>query len=59
MNVALSLTVLGLFGYLFLYSTFVEDVPGSNERVVRGYVQLSISTYPCSGRLLILSASAP
>lgn len=31
------LTGLGLVGYLFLYSLFVEQIPGSGERIVRGY----------------------
>ena len=36
--VATVLTVIGLFGYLTLYSLFVERIPGSGDRVVRGYV---------------------
>lgn len=34
---AFVLTVAGLLGYLILYSTFVEPIPGSDVRVVRGY----------------------
>ena len=33
----LMLTLLGLLSYLVLYSTFVEAIPGGDERVVRGY----------------------
>ena len=35
--IAATLTLLGLLGYLFLYSLFVEVVPGTNERIVRGF----------------------
>ena len=35
---SVALTVTGLFGYLTLYSLFVEPVPGSHVRVVRGFV---------------------
>jgi uncharacterized membrane protein YfcA len=35
--VAAALTVGGLFGYLLLYSLFVETIPGSATRVIRGY----------------------
>lgn len=30
-------TLLGLFAYLFLYSLFIEVMPGTGERLVRGY----------------------
>ena len=33
----LALTLLGLLSYLILYSMFIEPIPGSDERVVRGY----------------------
>lgn len=32
------LTLGGLFGYLVQYSLFIEPIPGSKERVVRGFV---------------------
>lgn len=32
-----ALTSIGLFSYLALYSLFVEPIPGSSERVIRGY----------------------
>lgn len=35
--VATVLTLCGLFGYLLLYSMFVEDVPNTDVRLVRGY----------------------
>jgi hypothetical protein len=38
MLLATVLTVLGLFAYLILYSTFIEPIPGTSQRVVRGYV---------------------
>jgi len=34
---AVILTTVGLFGYLILYSQFVDDVPGSTVRVIRGF----------------------
>jgi hypothetical protein len=34
---AILLTLVGLFAYLILYSLFVEDIPGTGGRVVRGY----------------------
>ncbi|HYJ83243.1 MAG TPA: hypothetical protein VEW26_10425 [Allosphingosinicella sp.] len=37
MIVATLLTLAGLFAYLILYSSFIENIPGSSERVVRGY----------------------
>lgn len=35
--VSVALTVIGLFGYLTLYSFFVEPIPGSHVRVIRGF----------------------
>ena len=35
---AATLTIGGLLGYLFLYSFFVEPIPGTQLRVVRGFV---------------------
>lgn len=34
---ALLLTLTGLVAYLLLYSLFIEPVPGTDERVIRGY----------------------
>lgn len=34
---ATAMTLLGLFAYLTLYSFFIETVPGTSERLVRGY----------------------
>jgi hypothetical protein len=34
---ALVLTLAGLFGYLILYSLFIEPVPGTDERAIRGF----------------------
>lgn len=34
---AVAATLIGLFGYLILYSYFVEPMPGDQGRVVRGY----------------------
>lgn len=34
---ALVLTLTGLFGYLILYSLFIEPIPGTDERVIRGF----------------------
>ena len=34
---ALFLTLGGMIGYLILYSFFVEPIPGTGERVIRGY----------------------
>jgi hypothetical protein len=34
---ALFLTLTGLVGYLLLYSLFIEPIPGTDERVIRGY----------------------
>jgi uncharacterized membrane protein YfcA len=35
---AATLTIGGLIGYLFLYSFFIEPIPGTHVRVVRGFV---------------------
>jgi hypothetical protein len=37
MLAAASLTIGGLFGYLALYSLFVETIPGSETRMIRGF----------------------
>lgn len=34
---ALVLTLSGLVGYLTLYSLFIEPIPGTDERVIRGF----------------------
>ncbi len=34
---ALILTLTGLTGYLFLYSLFIEPIPGTDMRVIRGF----------------------
>ena len=36
--VAVLMTLAGLLAYLVLYSLFVENIPGSSDRLVRGYV---------------------
>lgn len=35
---SVAMTIIGLFGYLTLYSLFIEPVPGSSVRVIRGFV---------------------
>jgi len=35
--IAASLTIVGLMAYLIMYSLFVEEVSGSDARVIRGY----------------------
>ncbi|MGF1549147.1 MAG: hypothetical protein ACFBQW_01225 [Sphingomonadaceae bacterium] len=46
------LSVIGLLAYLFLYSLYVEPIPGTDERIVRGY--------RCTAEaLLVYGASCP
>ena len=35
--VAALLTIIGLLAYLILYSLFIENIPGTDERIVRGF----------------------
>ncbi len=35
--IAAGLTVLGLLSYLILYSLFIETIPGSDRRLIRGF----------------------
>jgi uncharacterized membrane protein YfcA len=45
---ALFLTLTGLIAYLLLYSLFIEPVPGTDERVVRGFTCTAdaLTVYP-------------
>lgn len=47
---ALFLTLSGLIGYLTLYSFFVEPIPGTDDRAIRGYV--------CTADALLVHKSA-
>ena len=62
---ALVLTLTGLFGYLILYSLFIEPVPGTDERVIRGFtctpeepVNTAATSKGCERKRSILRARA-